>query len=280
METKQAISLEFFASGYCVSHKGIVNPKKGKGKGRFYAVWALLHIPGCGYVLFDTGYSNHFEQSTQKIPAIFYRWLTPMTLEPGASAAQQLEQRGINPHEIKFIVLSHFHADHIAGLKDFPFATFICTKLAYEQVMNVSGVKAVSKGILHALLPNNFQVRVLFLEEIADAIITNAFGMTEYTIWGQTKLKFVLLPGHVKGMLGFIYQSQSHHILYATDASWEYETYKDKIYPSKVAKLVFDSWSDFIATQNKILAYEEAHPDVRIIFTHCPLTLSLLQHVF
>ena len=32
----------------------------------------------------------------------------------------QLKEKGISPDEIKYIIISHLHPDHIGGLKFFP----------------------------------------------------------------------------------------------------------------------------------------------------------------
>lgn len=273
------MTIQFFASGYCEAHERIVDPKNGQGKCSFYAVWALIDIPQIGFILFDTGYSPEFFEATQSFPERFYRWATPMVLKHEESAVQILQQKGIQADEIKFIIVSHFHADHIAGLKDFPNAQFICSKHSYDEVKLVSGIKAVSKGILQRLLPNDFESRLLFIEAIVDKTIENQFGLKEYWFWGLKELQLVSLPGHARGMLGFIFRTDSFHLVYATDASWRYDTYVKGILPKKVVKLFLDSWDDFVATQKKLQFYEK-HNNATVLFTHCPETLNYLNYVF
>lgn len=274
------MTIQFFASGYCEAHERIVDPKKGKGKCSFYAVWALIHAPQVGYILFDTGYSNAFLEATQSFPARCYRWATPLFLNQDESAEQLLWKQGIHTDEIKYIVLSHFHADHIAGLKDFPKAQVICSREAYDEVKSIKGFKAVSKGILHGLLPSDFERRLLFIEDIADQKLVNQFGITTYWFLGMKELQLISLPGHARGMLGFVFKSAVHHLVYATDASWRYETYSNGILPNKVVKIFLDSWTDFVATQKKLQAYEKHYQDVQVLFTHCPKTLNYLNYVF
>jgi glyoxylase-like metal-dependent hydrolase (beta-lactamase superfamily II) len=278
MAQEAGLSLQLFASGFCEAHANVVNPKEGKGKATFYALWALLHIPERGYVLFDTGYSEAFKQATQSFPARFYRWATPVTLSEKNTAKNLLEAKGIAAEQIKYVIISHFHADHIAGLKDFAQAQFICTKAAFEQVQKLSGFKAVSKGILHDLLPENFNKQIILLEEFADQITINPYGFTEYQLFGLNQFKLVWLPGHAKGMLGFIYQDHQQAYFYATDAAWHYDTYKRGILPRKIVKLFFDSWADYLATLQKIQAFELANPAYTVLFTHCPRTLEYVAN--
>ncbi len=279
MAQTESIRVHFLKSGYCVSHENIVNPKHGKGKGKFYAVWALLQLPQVGNILFDTGYSSAFTDATIKFPARFYRWVTPFFLDEKESAASMLQQLNLTPNNIDYVILSHFHADHIAGLKDFPKAKIICSKSAHQEVLAIKSFKAVSKGILHGLLPIGYEKRLLYVEDIAERIHVNNFGITEYQLWGLQDFKLLLLPGHAKGMLGFEVKQPNQHILYATDASWSYDCFKQGILPRKIVKLFFDSWDEYTETLDKLRAYEVAHPGITILFTHCPKTLDHTQRV-
>lgn len=272
MAQEESIKVQLFASGYCVAHEKIVNPVYGKGKCRFYAVWALIHVPDFGYLLFDTGYSEAFAAATKKFPGRIYRWATPVYVNENETARHILSRKGIHPDDIKCIILSHFHADHIAGLKDFPNTPLICCKSAHLPVKNTKGWKAVSKGILHQLLPGGYEQRLSYIEDIAHEIRVNPYGITEYSLQEIQNFKLVLLPGHAKGMLGFIVQDHEKHIVYASDASWSYACYQQGILPNKIVKLFIDSWDDFVATQIKLKAYEKAHEGIKVLFTHCPQT--------
>ena len=280
MAQESALSLQLFASGYCIADSSIVSPKNAHGKSRFYAVWGLLHIPNTGYVVFDTGYNNQFNTATKKFPDRLYRWITPVTIDHKNAAKSILESNGISINEIKYVIISHFHADHICSLKDFTNAQFICHDDAYEEFLRFSGWSAVRKGILHKLFPADFKEKVKLLKTFADTIEINKYGLTEFSLFGISQFKLVLIPGHAKGMLGFIYNHNEKCILYATDASWSYINYYKGILPSKIVKLFFDSWDDFIETQKKIKSFELDNSQYKILFTHCPITLKYVDNEF
>jgi glyoxylase-like metal-dependent hydrolase (beta-lactamase superfamily II) len=272
------ISLEFFSSGYCEAHASIANPINGKGKTRFYAVWALLNFPTIGYVLFDTGYSEDFQNATKSFPSILYRWATPVTIHNNDTALSILASRGIKAEQINYVIISHFHADHICGLRDFPNAKFICTKAAYEQVSNHHGFASVSRGILHGLIPSDLENRILFIEDIADHVYIDNFGLKTFKMFGTEEFRLILLPGHARGMLGFTYETTEKRIIYATDASWSYDTFLQIILPSKIVKLFFDSWHEYIETQQKLRAFQSKNPQFKVLFTHCPETLNHIEN--
>lgn len=267
------MKITYFTSGYCVAHAAVPDPKNGHGKTRFYAIWALIQHPELGNILFDTGYSPLFQEVTQKFPDRFYRWATPVVLEKNATAKVILQKQGIWPEQIDYIIISHFHADHIAGLKDFPKSKFICTRSAYEQMVQVTGIKAVSNGILKDLIPENIAERVLFVEDISSKSVDKS-GLVLYDLFSKNLLQLVLLPGHARGMLGFYANQQ----LFATDASWSYETFAKEILPNKIVKLFFDSWQDFIDTQAKLRTFQKQNSEVKILFTHCPETLKYISN--
>jgi len=136
-------------------------------------------------------------------------------MQENDTAKSLLEAKGIRASEIKYIIISHFHADHISGLKDFPDAQLICRKDAFEEVNELAGWKAVRKGILHKLLPADLKSKLILLEDFADQMIVNEYGFTEYQVFGIRQFRLVHLPGHAKGMLGFIYCNHDQSIFMA-----------------------------------------------------------------
>ncbi len=271
-------SVRFFASGYCVAPSRFVNPKRKRGKTKFYAVWALLQMPEVGNVLFDTGYSEAFHQATQPFPQRLYRWATPVTVDKASTARAILQTQGIALESIKYVIISHFHADHIAALNDFPSAQFICSARALEEVKRSRGFTALKKGILPALLPHDFYKRVVTVENLAVSVETTPEELTLYQPFSTQAFQLVALPGHARGMLGFLYRDQTRAFFYATDASWSWETYRQRLLPRKIATLFFDSWPEFIRTQEKIRQFEACHPACQVVFTHCPKTLRLIEN--
>jgi glyoxylase-like metal-dependent hydrolase (beta-lactamase superfamily II) len=278
MAENSEITVRLFASGYCEANNYVVNKTGFTHKTRFYAVWALLYFPNIGYVMFDTGYSEAFNKATQLFPERLYRWATPVKISPNQTAKAIIENLDIQVDEIKYVIISHFHADHIAGLKDFPHSQFICSKIAYEEVINLKGFKAVFRGILHQLLPIDFKLRLKFIEDFADSIFTNKYGMTSFKLFGNSSCTFVTLPGHSKGMLGFIYENKFKSLFYATDASWNYDSFSKGILPLKIVNIFFDSWQEYVETQQKIRMFENENKHFKILLTHCKRTLAHIDN--
>ncbi|QDI05926.1 MBL fold metallo-hydrolase [Xanthomonas cerealis pv. cerealis] len=105
---------------------------------------ALLQHPVHGNLLFDTGYSQHFLDATAQLPERLYRVLTPVHLAPGQSLREQLA--------VDWIVLSHFHGDHIGGVADFAQARIACAQQAWDDLQRRGRLAALREGFLPALL--------------------------------------------------------------------------------------------------------------------------------
>ena len=110
----------------------VLHGESWRKKLRFYALAFLLRHPVAGPVLVDTGYSSRFFSETTHFPNRLYRMITPVTLTDPEGIAGQLRRHGVAPEEIRHVVITHFHADHIGGLKDFPNAVFHCSATAWH----------------------------------------------------------------------------------------------------------------------------------------------------
>lgn len=277
VQNAAAVEIRFFHSGYCTSHSAIVDPEKGKGKSRFYATWALIKHATQGYLLFDTGYAQRFYEATKSFPDKFYAWATPVFINENESAIERLISEGISPSEINTILISHFHADHIGGLLDFPDAKFICSKKAMDEVRTKKGFAAVKKGILRKLIPVDIESRISFIEELSEARVDVNSGLVLYDLYKDGSLQLAELPGHAHGMLGLLVQTNKGKLFFASDASWSRDTFFRQVKPSKITKLFFDSWKAFKDTYKKLFRYHQAHPEETILFTHCPETMNYID---
>ena len=80
-----------------------------------HADLGIVH-PEEGAVLFDTGYNTRLYREPCLSSCRTYAAVLPVAVKPEEDAAHQLDVLGYRPEEIKWIILSHFHVDHCAGL--------------------------------------------------------------------------------------------------------------------------------------------------------------------
>lgn len=183
----------------------------------FPAVFLALRHAQAGWVLVDTGYGGRFEAATGPFPQRFYRWATPT--KSGGTTGAALQQAGIAPAEIRHVVVTHFHADHVGGLAEFPHATIHHHAGALAPLQALPGWRQVRAAFLASLVP-------AWLPARANAIAADAFGPAAdlpfrvHDLFGDGSIRLVDLPGHAPGQVGVAFRSARGAELYAADAYW------------------------------------------------------------
>jgi len=264
------VEITFLKAGYCTHPEVMVLPGGSWKSIVFPALFALIRHP-LGWILFDTGYSERFYRETQYLPNKLYALLTTVYLQPQESAVAQLEQLGIEPNDIKYIIISHFHADHIGGLKDFPQAKFICFKSGYHAIKNKRGFKALKAGFLSGLMPDNFEKRVIFAEnnntiKLPDNFTPFAQG---FDLFGDGSLIAIELPGHAVGQMGlYLTDNSGKQYFLIADACWLSRAYQELIYPQRIADILFADKTAYRETLKKINQLYRNNPDVKIVPSH------------
>jgi glyoxylase-like metal-dependent hydrolase (beta-lactamase superfamily II) len=82
-----------------------------------------------GWLLWDTGVADavaNMPDGQKPADPRATHWKRPKTL------ASQLEQLNVKPSDIKFVAISHTHADHIGNITMFPQSTLLVQKAEYD----------------------------------------------------------------------------------------------------------------------------------------------------
>jgi len=267
------VGVKVFSAGYCTQLESMVI-KGGRYKNvKIPALFALIEHPTKGHILFDTGYSSHFYEATKTFPYKLHAWLIPVFCKPEEGPAQQLQAQGIDPRSIESIILSHFHSDHVAGLKDFPDAQFIYFENAYDAVKGKTGFDAVRRGYLPDLLPSDLEQRSSVVGDNSVIQLDDDYRPFEqgYDLLGDGSLVAVELPGHAHGQMGiFLQDEQGQHVFLAADACWYSQAYRELRYPHPLANLVQADGKAYKETLKKLHQLHKHRPDLLIVPSHCP----------
>lgn len=260
------ITYQLYEAGFCQHCERMTLTTGQLAKREYPSICALIKHEKHGYILFDTGYSERFFQITQKFPKSLYRRLTPVTLKKSLKA--QLLENNIQANEINYIIISHFHADHIGGLHDFPNAKFICHPQAVNMTKTNKGLKALLKGFLPELLPTDFYERLILLtDEIKLDKSLHPFAIG-YALFGDQRLIAVPLPGHAQGHIG-LYIKSAKDVFLVGDSCWHQETFRNLIYPSQLTYLIHDNKDDYINTIHNLHELYLHNPEIEILPSHC-----------
>lgn len=268
--------LKLLRVGHCCHPEAMVMRGHSWRSMQFPAIVGLLQHPTKGYILFDTGYAKRFLHETKPFPERFYRWLTPVHLCDKENLIHQLAHLNIAAEEITAIFISHFHADHIAGLLDFPKAQFICSKEALMSVEKLGRFRGLIKGYLPKLLPIDFAHRCLFIEEQKLVSLTNQYQpfLCGYDIFNDGSFLAIALPGHAAGQYGLLIESQGRPCFLIGDASWTKEAYELGVRPNLMTHLIMDNGQEYLETLDKLTRMFINHKEIQIIPAHCQRTFD------
>ena len=238
----------------------------------FPAVAMLIVHPDEGPILFDTGYDPAFMAATRPFPERLYRWATPVSHTPGLDAASQCAGLGYEPTDVRHIVLSHFHGDHVAGVHAFPNARIHCARAGLEDVGRGGRLASTRRGILRALLPADIAARARFFEDAPATPLPSWLSPFERgaDLLGDESLMAVELPGHCPGHWGLLIQDArwGPHFLVA-DAAWSSDAIRRDMPPPGLTTAILGDTSSGRKTLNALHQVWSRSPDIRLTPCHC-----------
>lgn len=265
------VALSLLRAGHCTHPQAATIRGGSLRPAVFPALAALIRHPSEGWILFDTGYDRRFIEATGPLPERFYRWLTPTMIPPEQEVAAQLQARGIAPEEVRHVVLSHFHADHVAGVHHFEQAAIHCSRAGLDHVCSRGRLGALIAGTPSGLLPTDLAGRARFFEQAPRKTLHPDLAPFEAgaDLLGDGTLLAVELPGHCVGHWGLVAQTEAGAHFLVADAAWSSDAIRrDVPPPSLVANLLGNARSGR-ETLNRLHRLRRRNPDVRMIPSHC-----------
>ena len=207
---KMIEKVDYFACGYCTNNLKRVFKGFDKTIVNFYAGVFLIKHKKLGYILYDTGYSMDILKNNLKY--FLYRFANPITLKKEDMIDYQLKEKGIDKEDIKYIIISHLHPDHIGGLKFFPNSYLILTKTCYNDFK----LKKDSLLIFNELLPSNFEDRLILIDNYKENTLfpyKNSFDL-----FSDLSMLIVEVNGHTKGQACLFLPD--NNLFIAADVCW------------------------------------------------------------
>jgi glyoxylase-like metal-dependent hydrolase (beta-lactamase superfamily II) len=204
----------------CVS-TGVVRPKRGERGLRRYAPggWSDDALPinsfviehPAGICLFDAGQTAR-AASWGHLP----RWhplhrLCRFELEQKDEVASQLGKMGIEPGEVRWVVLSHLHTDHVGGLAPFAGAEVLVTRTEWDRA---SGLAGQLRGYLPQHWPRGLDPRLVDFAGLSLGPFPASLDLA-----GDGRLVLVPTPGHTPGHLSLLVRTDDRAYLCLGDVA-------------------------------------------------------------
>lgn len=257
-----------FEAGYCTHVACVALRGAGLSVCAFPARTWLIEA-GSGRWLWDTGYATHFYDATASGIFALYRKVTPVYFESSQSIAGQLKQKGFLPEDLNGLILSHFHGDHIAGLRDFTRTRYICSGNGWNSIRSLTGFRALKQGFVPALVPSEFESQVSFIEQFEQVDLPSELApfLRGYVLpESNGQVILVDLPGHAAGHIGAFVLTDNGWILLAADAAWSDKNYRELKGPSRLANIIMADSDAYYRTLHNL--HELDKGNVKIYLSH------------
>lgn len=250
---------------------------RGLGVGRSRSDWVWLPIPafliehpGAGPVLVDTGLHPSVTidpaQSFGKVAARFNEF----RFESGQPVAAQLRQRGVEPADVRVVVMTHLHTDHASGVSEFPDATFVVDRREWESAIRPRGTL---RGYRPAQFDYGFDWRAVDYES-GDIESFATFGAS-LDLFGDGSVRLVATPGHSAGHQSLVLRLRGREALLCADAAYTLRAIAEDVTP-----LIMDDEHRWRRSLREVRRFVESSPDLVVVPGHDGEAWAQLDDVY
>lgn len=177
---------------------------------RDFAMTAVLVRHPVGDVLIDTGFGQQIDTQVLAMPWLF-RALTDYTLE--TSAAESLDAAGYDRKDLRAILLTHAHWDHVSGVADFPGTPVWLPAVEH---------RFIAEGGFVTVLARNM-TGVVYDEYAFEGGPYLGFPQS-HDVYGDGAIVIVPSPGHTPGsVIVFLALPDGQHFALVGDLVWQLE---------------------------------------------------------
>lgn len=176
----------------------------------------------------------------------------------------QLKAANVAPADVKTVVLTHIHGDHIDGLPHIPSATVLAN--TREIAVANSPMGRLQRTVARQPLPAGFEPQPIAL----DGPALGAFP-TSKALTADGRIVAVPTPGHTLGHIAILIVQPDHHVLLGGDTAYDQRQLQDRQVDGVSPK---DDVA--IATMETILAHAKGNPTVYLP-SHDPQSVQRLR---
>jgi N-acyl homoserine lactone hydrolase len=189
----------------------------------------LVEHPGAGPILIDTGLHPSCATDVPGNMGKAGRLLYEIRMHHDEALRLQLPVRGVQPAEIKVVVMTHLHIDHASAVSEFPQATFVVDKREWKA--------AATGGALRGYHPRQFDHAFDWrtLDYGAEPVESFAGFAQSLDLFGDGSVRVVSTPGHTLGHQSVVLRTKHNEILLTGDAAFTMRCLRGESRPLVIA---------------------------------------------
>lgn len=185
---------------------------------QFKVRYGLVQHPRLGLVLIDTGYSADLD-TLRGTQARLYRAMLGPELVASGQIGAVLARRGQSLADIRHVILTHLHPDHVCALAHLTHATIHLSTDALDLWKKPPKLLDITHGLLRNLLPSRNGLTLRPFETAPQKSLSPRLG-TGFDLFGDGNVLAIALPGHMAGHCGLVIETDRGPLLYAADTAW------------------------------------------------------------
>jgi glyoxylase-like metal-dependent hydrolase (beta-lactamase superfamily II) len=172
----------------------------------------LFEHPTEGPVMIDTGFGRRTAADPYDYPGRMSAQLLHLRMGPDGPVADRLPEVGIAPDDVKHVVVTHMHSDHIGGLEDLPRAVLWVSRAEWE----AAGERGPFGKPDTRPFSDHEHVRTV------DYTATGPYGPFEghVDVFGDGTVIMLPSPGHTVGHTSVLVNLKGGSILFTGDCAW------------------------------------------------------------
>ncbi|MEA2125448.1 MAG: N-acyl homoserine lactone hydrolase [Solirubrobacteraceae bacterium] len=226
----------------------------------------LIEHPEHGPVLVDTGLPDAARTSLRGALGRIAGLLYEVRLGPEQPVLAQLRARGIDPADVRTVVMTHLHFDHASAMPDFPAATFVVEEREWKAA---NAATRMLNGY-HRPLWADAKVRTVRV----DGEPWEGFERT-HDLFGDGTVRLLATPGHTPGHCSLAIALEGRHALLIADLADTMASVRGPALPGLAVD--FDQLRHSLG---QLRAHVAEHPDSVLIPGHDPDRWAELEAVY
>jgi glyoxylase-like metal-dependent hydrolase (beta-lactamase superfamily II) len=226
----------------------------------------LLIESDAGLILVDTGLGLQDVRNYHRMGINFtFNQMAKPKLDLEETAYLQITKMGLNPKDVKHIIVSHFDSDHIGGLADFPDAKIHILEDEWQAAQNPFSPKEKAR-----YKKIRWEQNRMIKTYKTDGDLWKGFHRVQNLEGLDRSIYLVSLPGHTKGHAG-VYIENQEQLFFAGDAYMikkQLENGKTPFPISLYNKVAHEDESKADETLKKLTLLYESDTDINVFSSH------------